>query len=145
MLSIIVGTQTGTAEFVADDILELLQGQGIEAQVTLTPETLDINQQQTWLFCTSTHGAGEFPDNLKPFIQQLELMKDLSHISYMIVALGDSSYDTYCFAGHKLEQLLADRNSQKLSELFAVDAMNEELPEDLVIPWLTSNLTKISK
>jgi len=145
MLTIIVGTQTGTAEFVADDILELCQNHQIEAQTTLTPEEIDINQNQTWLICTSTHGAGEYPDNLKAFIKKLEAAEDLSHISYMIVALGDSSYDTYCYAGHKLEQLLNMRHSHKLTDVFTVDAMDDELPEDLVIPWLRQNLSLISK
>jgi len=140
MITIIVGSQTGTAEFVADDILSLCQEQGLTAEVTLTTDHLTTTEPQTWLICTSTHGAGELPDNLKPFDAWLDRQQDLSKINFLIIALGDTSYDTYCQAGFHLEKKLSAANANKLTETFTVDAMNEELPEDLVIPWLTKIL-----
>ena len=145
MITLIVGTQTGTAEFVADDIVSLCQSHNLDISSTLTPEDLDLDTEQTWLFCTSTHGAGELPDNLKPFETKLATQSDLSKIRYMIIALGDSSYDTYCQAGKILETLLESKGAVKITETFNVDAMNDALPEDIVLPWLEENLDKFSQ
>lgn len=141
MRHLIIGTETGTAEFVGDDISALLEQHNVPVEVTLTPEYDDTGEHQYWLFCTSTQGAGELPNNLKPFYSWLENTRpDLSNVSFLIIGLGDSSYDTFCNAAYLLEALLLDLGAKQVTETYTVDAMDDELPEDLIIPWLTNKV-----
>lgn len=141
MIKIIVGTETGTAEFVADDIEALLEKQQLEAEITLEPDEELITTSNNWLICTSTHGAGDIPNNLQPFHNLLLANKpDLSHINYMIIGLGDSSYDRFCGAAEALNSTLKDLNAKPLIDVFKVDAMDDDLPEDLVIPYLEQHV-----
>ncbi|MBU2883308.1 flavodoxin domain-containing protein [Psychrosphaera sp. B3R10] len=141
MRQLIIGTETGTAEFVGDDISALLEQYNLPVEVTLEPEYDSSDTKQLWIFCTSTHGAGEIPNNLKPFLTWLENTKpDLFNVSFIVIGLGDSSYDTYCKAAYQIESILLKLGANKLTETFTVDAMDEELPEDLIIPWLKSKL-----
>lgn len=141
MRQLIIGTETGTAEFVGDDISAFLEQHNLPIDVTLAPEYDGTENAKTWLICTSTQGAGEIPANLKPFITWLDHTKpDLSEIKFLIIGLGDSSYDTYCNAAFQIESTLLQLGAKQLAETFTVDAMAEELPEDLVIPWLEKQL-----
>jgi flavodoxin len=61
------------------------------------------------LVITSTHGAGDVPDNLQPFAKDLaEQQPDLNAFKYGVIALGDRSYDTFCQGGKTLDRLLAE-------------------------------------
>ncbi|WP_186731589.1 flavodoxin domain-containing protein, partial [Vibrio cyclitrophicus] len=68
---------------------DLLEEQGHEITLHNQPDYDDIAQQGFWLLVTSTHGAGEFPDNIKPFIDGLtQHSPDLSQVRFAVVALG---------------------------------------------------------
>ena len=145
MIEIIVGTETGTAEYVADEVIELLEANDIQAQATLEPELDLLSTSGLWIVITSTQGAGDIPNNLQPFIKSLgEKNTNLTNNKLMIIALGDSSYDTYCQAGSKVSELLQSLGIELITPIFQVDAMDEEMPEDLVIEWLTDQLAQIS-
>ena len=155
MIRIIVGTETGTAEFVADDIQALLEEHGITASVELTHDWFASYQsaqanvsnvdatQETWLLCTSTHGAGDVPHNLKPFVDAVDAVPDLSAIKYAVIGLGDSSYDTYCEAAKKVDSLLKEKNADQLFDPILADAMSDDLPEDIILPILTQHLATL--
>jgi MioC protein len=145
MIEIIVGTETGTAEYVADEVIELLEANDIKARSTLEPELELLSTSGLWVVITSTQGAGDIPNNLQPFIQSLiNNQTDLSDKKAMIIALGDSSYDTYCQAGSKISEQLLSLGIELITPIFQVDAMDEEMPEDLVINWLTGHLPLIT-
>lgn len=145
MIEIIVGTETGTAEYVADEVIELLEANNIQAQATLEPEIEVLSTSGLWIVITSTQGAGDIPNNLQPFIKSLgDKNITLSNNKLMIIALGDSSYDTYCQAGTRVSELLLSLGIELITPIFQVDAMDEEMPEDLVIKWLADNLAQIS-
>lgn len=144
MIKIIVGTQTGTAEFVADEIAEALSEHDLACEVELEPELSNPSEKALWIVCSSTHGAGDVPDNLQPFYQWLTKDKpDLSLIQHIVLGLGDSSYDTYCKAAKDISVALIERKSTPLFDLFDADAMDEELPEDLILAWLKPKLDLI--
>lgn len=145
MIKIIVGTETGTAEFVADDIFNLLQQYDLDAEITLSPETTAPQEQQLWIVCTATHGAGDVPNNLKQFEQWLTTKPDLSHVKYIMLGLGDSSYDRFCGAAEGLNELITAAGGDQLTAIYKVDAMDDELPEDLIIPWLQSKIDLINQ
>ncbi len=107
MIHIITGSTLGGAEYVGDHLSDLLQEQGFDTKIHNQPNMSEIPAKGTWLIITSTHGAGEYPDNIQPFIQALQnTPPNTSALRYAVVAIGDSSYDTFCAAGKHAYQLL---------------------------------------
>ncbi|NQZ06436.1 MAG: FMN-binding protein MioC [Algicola sp.] len=138
MFQIIVGSQMGAAEYVADELAEALQALGHQAVVHEHPQYDKIPQQDVyWLICTSTHGAGDLPDNIQPFIAALkESAPILADLKYGVIALGDRSYDTFCQAGHQIDQILTSLGAQRSAQLLEIDVKNAVSPEDQALEWL---------
>jgi len=144
-ISIIIGTMLGASEYVADRLTELLE---TKHQVTnhLTPELsqLDIEQENIWIICTSTHGAGDFPDNIIRFAESLNDKKpDLSKIKYAVCGLGDSNYDTFCQAAITIDQLLKTLNATSMIDPLHIDVSLGDLPEDHAEKWLINWIDQI--
>ena len=138
-VNIIVGSQMGSAEYVAEQLNDALNNQGINSQLHDQPEFNEIDQQNTiWLVCTSTYGAGDYPDNLISFIEQVSQVDDLSHLKYSVIALGDTSYDTYNLAGRNVDTLLSQKGAVKVAQRLELNILDEALPEDTALAWLDS-------
>ena len=100
---IIVGSVLGASEYVADALKETLEKAAVKTvNIHLQPELSELDQTSTWLVCTSTHGAGDLPDNIQPFAEQLA-DQTLAEVSFLVVGLGDSSYDTFCFGSMQMQ------------------------------------------
>jgi MioC protein len=109
---IIVGSVLGASEYVADALSDKLVESGHQAQIHLEPDLDDIDRSSVWHICSSTHGAGDLPDNIQHFAKQIE-SSDLSQVSFTVLGLGDSSYDTFCFGAMTLERLMLAANAKK--------------------------------
>ena len=134
-IEVIVGTTMGGAEYVADELIALLE----DHQVTqhLAPDLNNIPQSGLWLVVSSTHGAGELPDNIQPFAKQLMDHKpDLSQVKFAICAIGDSSYDTFCQGPEHLIQSFQQLGASSFVDKIQIDVLDENLPEDTAIAWL---------
>jgi MioC protein len=134
---IIVGSVLGASEYVADALQEVLLSHTHTAGIHLTPQLSDLNQNATWLICTSTHGAGDLPDNIQPFAEQLK-KQSFSKLPFLVVGLGDSSYDTYCHASIQIEQIMLDAGAKLLCPALHIDVLNHPIPEDAAVEWLKS-------
>ena len=142
-VNIIVGSQMGSAEYVAEQLNDALNNQGINSQLHDQPEFNEIEQQNTiWLVCTSTYGAGDYPDNLISFVEQVSQVDDLSHLKYSVIALGDTSYDTYNLAGRNIDALLSQKGAVKVAQRLELNILDEALPEDTALAWLDSWITQ---
>ncbi|MBU2112247.1 MAG: flavodoxin domain-containing protein, partial [Gammaproteobacteria bacterium] len=107
------------------------------ATLHLKPELDHLNPSGVWLVITSTYGAGDLPDNIQPFADQLaQDRRDLTTLSYAVITLGDSSYDTFCDAGRKLATLLSAKGAVSLISALEIDAQHSALPEDTALAWL---------
>ena len=145
MIEILVGSQMGAAEYTADQVAETLAQAGYEVRLHLTPELEQLSRNSTWLVITSTYGAGDLPDNIQPFADQLaQDRSDLTTVSYAVITLGDSSYDTFCLAGRKMEALLQKNGAQALGLALNIDVLTAELPEDQACIWLSEFIKKLS-
>ena len=136
---IIVGSVLGASEYVADALQECLNEAGKDSRIHLEPELSEINLRAVWIVCTSTHGAGELPDNIQPFYEQL-IGQDLSSLKCLIVGLGDSSYDTFCNAALLMEQELTNNGATLLHPAIHIDVLNHPIPEDVAVEWLKNYL-----
>ncbi|MBQ4834564.1 flavodoxin domain-containing protein [Pseudoalteromonas sp. MMG010] len=142
-VNIIVGSQMGSAEYVAEQLNDKLNDQGVVSILHDQPVFSEINHTDTtWLVCTSTYGAGDYPENLIRFIDELSQCNNLPSLKYTVIGLGDTSYDTYNLAGRKVDDLLASKGATRIDERLELNILDEALPEDTALVWLDSWIEK---
>ncbi|CAM2964195.1 FMN-binding protein MioC [Vibrio rarus] len=135
-IQLITGSTLGGAEYVADHLNDLFQEMGIDTSIHNQPNLQEIPTEGTWLIVTSTHGAGDYPDNIQPFIAQLQQTPpNTKALNYMVIAIGDSSYDTFCGAGLHCHELLEEIGATALSECLTIDVLRHPVPEEAVEDW----------
>ncbi|WP_076416390.1 FMN-binding protein MioC [Shewanella sp. UCD-KL12] len=137
-IEILVGTTLGSAEYVADEFAAILSQIGHENQIHMSPKLADLDPNSLWLVVSSTHGAGDLPDNIAPFLGEILTQNpDLNQTKYAICAIGDSSYDTFCQGPEKLAQALETCGAQVYVDKIQIDVQYSYIPEDPAIEWLT--------
>ncbi|WOX05276.1 NADPH cytochrome P450 oxidoreductase family protein [Microbulbifer pacificus] len=128
-------SQSGTAAALARQSAEHLRP---SQPVTLLPLSLVTSQTlqaaHKALFVVSTYGEGEPPDNGQRFARNYltgacgdAAALDLSHLSYSVVALGDSTYERFCAFGQRLFDGMAQLGAKALEPLYKVDSAREEV------------------
>ena len=137
---ILVGTMTGTADLVAQEIGDVLETSDLAVEIrqmeSLSPE--DLAGMTRVLLCTSTYGQGDVPDNARDLVEALETARpDLSALHYGVIALGDRTYaQTYCQGGLRIDRLLAGLGAQRIGDPLCLDASSGEMPEDAAVAWV---------
>ncbi|MCE7577825.1 FMN-binding protein MioC [Aliivibrio fischeri] len=142
-VSIITGSTLGGAEYVGDHLADLLEEMDFSTDIHNQPnlDDIDIDIDSLWLLVVSTHGAGDYPDNIKPFIQQLEsVTQPLSSVEFAVVAIGDSNYDTFCAAGKSLKNTLKEHGAIEKYPLLEIDVTQNSIPEEPAELWLKQHI-----
>lgn len=108
-VSILYGSQTGTAQLFAMQLQQALQSAGKECSMKAMAEVppSSLADDTLTLFLISTTGVGEFPSNAKSFYEALSNKNTAqSSIPYAIFALGNSQAhpNHFCAAGKALEE-----------------------------------------
>jgi len=139
-LTILVGTMTGTAQLVAQEV-ELTLDDGETRVQTKTMDGLDAAVFATgglYLICTSTYGQGDVPDNAKQLYESLHSARpDLSRVQYGVVALGDRTYaETFCNGGKRFDKILAELGARRIGEIMLHDASAGTMPEEVAAAWV---------
>lgn len=139
-LTILVGTMTGNAQLVAQE-LELVLDDGDTRVTTKLMDGLDgsvFDGGGLFLVCTSTYGQGDVPDNAKALYESLHTRRpDLSGVRYGVVALGDRTYkDTFCNGGRRFDALLAELGARRVGEILFHDASSGVLAEEVATEWV---------
>ncbi|MCP5743351.1 flavodoxin domain-containing protein, partial [Klebsiella pneumoniae] len=89
------------------------------------------------LLSTSTHGAGDLPDNLQPLYDELlEQQPDLSNVRFGAVGIGSREYDTFCGAIEKVEAAVTACGAKQLGETLKINILDHDIPEDPAEIWL---------
>lgn len=143
-LRILVGTMTGTAEYLAQAIeldcadlvapIEVLLMDQTAAQVFDEAEAIDT----LYLICCSTYGAGDLPDNARALYDALDAPpRFLGHVRYGVIALGDRAGHgaTYCFGGLKFDARLADLGARRVGQVWCHDASDGSVAETEGAAW----------
>ena len=63
---------------------------------------------------------------------------NLSHLHFAVIAIGDSSYDTFCGAGQHADTLLASLGAHRDTARLEIDILNDPLPEEPAEMWLST-------
>jgi MioC protein len=140
---IIVGSVLGASEYVAEALLINIIEAGHSGECHFSPSITSLNKENILLVCTSTHGAGDLPDNIQPYAKALSKL-DLTGLNAIIIGLGDSSYDTYCRAAMSIEHMLINNGAKLLVEPLHIDVLNHPIPEYVAVEWFTERLKTIS-
>lgn len=134
-IDIIVGSMMGASEYVAERAKLILEANDFKAKLHLQPQLNELDPEAIWLVVTSTHGAGELPDNIQP-LSELLAQKPQTTQQYGVIALGDSSYDTFCQGGKTIDEQLKSCGAHRLGERLEIDVLEHFVPEDYAEPWL---------
>ncbi len=117
-VTLLFGSQTGTAEGLAREAGRRLNAEGFTARVCSMDayDPADLAQEHVLLVVTSTYGEGEMPDNAQRFWAFLssDQAPPLNHMHYSVLALGDSSYPTFCQAGKAFDARLEALGAHRL-------------------------------
>jgi MioC protein len=152
-ITILVGTMTGTAEMVAQEVQQSLENAGHRGAIEMM-DNLDASVFQrggVFLICTSTYGQGDVPDNAQKLFASLETnAPNLSSVTYGVIALGDRTYkETYCDGGKRFDALLTKLGARRASDILLHDASSGTLPEEVaaewVVPWVEQHLQTSSE
>lgn len=138
-VAILSGSVYGTAEEVARHAERQLKAAGLEAwhKSNMSLEELLAFAPDAFLTVTSTTGMGELPDNLLPLYSEIrDRLPAWSGRPAAVLALGDSSYDTYCGGGELIRELYAELGLREVVEMLRLDASETVTPEGDAEPWL---------
>jgi len=116
-LTILFGSQTGTAENLAKKVAKEAGKRGFAAMVLDMAQTdlAKLATERNLLVITSTYGDGEPPDNAKALHTALKdaTGTSLAGVRFSVCALGDTNYAQFCQCGKEfdgwLEKLGATR------------------------------------
>ncbi|AKJ43056.1 flavodoxin [Pragia fontium] len=138
-IGIFVGTVYGNAQLVAEQAQTLLQEQGHDVAVFDEGmlEDWTVYQQETILVVTSTTGQGDFPDSIESLFYDIK--DSVGHqpkLRYGVIALGDSSYDSFCGAGKQFDALLQEQGATRLGDVLMIDATEVPEPEVFAADWV---------
>ena len=138
-LKILVGTMTSTADYVAQSIQMDCTDLVPDIEVVLM-DGLDISafeEDALYLICSSTYGSGDVPDNARALYESLDSQpRDLSHVRYGVIALGDRTYlQTFCQGGKKFDERLQGLGAVRVGEVWCHDASEGTMPETEGTAW----------
>ncbi len=138
-ITLISGSTLGSAEYVAEHLAEKLEEAGFSTETLHGPLLEDLQTSGIWLIVSSTHGAGDLPDNLQPLYDAIkEENPDLSNVHYGAVGIGSREYDTFCGAIEKIDALLSAGGAKRVGSLLKVNILDHDIPEDPAEVWVGS-------
>lgn len=138
-VNLVFGTVYGSAQSVAETLAEQLELLGYSYKLWQPNELEKFipSENELLILVSSTTGQGDLPDDLQPWFTQIKAQSPyLPKLSYGVIALGDSSYETFCGAGKQLDALFTDLRANSVLPRLEIDAMETMEPEVDAVSWL---------
>lgn len=125
-LLVAYASQSGTALELARCVMSSLQ---VPARILSLDRVDDKVLAATTdiLFIVSTYGEGEPPDNGARFARRYlaACSRDLSHLSFAVLALGDRDYQYFCGFGHSLMRSLVTQGAKLHFPMIEMDVHSD--------------------
>jgi MioC protein len=138
-ITILVGTMTGTADLVAEEVQGRLEADGHAVEIVAMDgrDAGIFAREGVFLICSSTYGQGDVPDNAQGLFAALERDRpDLSAIRIGVIALGDRTYTaTFCHGGKRFDELLRSLGARRIGDVLIHDASAGTIPEEVAVEW----------
>ena len=129
-MTILWGSQTGTAEGVAKKVAKRLSAEGhVPTVVDMGEfECEALSSLSHLLIITSTYGDGEPPDNAADLYEALmgDTAPELKGLEYSVFALGDSEYPDFCKCGIDFDERLTALGAKAIAPRVDADVDVEE-------------------
>ncbi|MEM9316182.1 MAG: flavodoxin domain-containing protein, partial [Pseudomonadota bacterium] len=125
-LTVLFGSQTGTAESLSKDLRKFSRTQGFDAQVSDLDSMAvkDLAGLQHLVIVAATYGEGEPTDNAQSFYAAL-MAEDApalpASLNYSVCGLGDSSYPHFNQVGRDLDARLEVLGATRAAPLVTCD------------------------
>ncbi|RTE65980.1 hypothetical protein EH243_09870 [Amphritea opalescens] len=137
-IRVVVGSTYGNASLIADDCTDQLKRLGHQATLLSNPtyEQVALNPDVI-LICTATIGQGEVPVNLQPLYDDLSSRQpDFSGVRFGLIALGDSSYETFAEGGKQMNELMHDLGAKPVGQPLFIDSCETPDPDEAAAQWI---------
>jgi sulfite reductase (NADPH) flavoprotein alpha-component len=145
VLNILYGSQTGTAESVAEEAAIIAKTHGLKPIVQSMDEieAAEMATMQYLLIITSTYGEGEMPDNAQILWEAIKFSEAprFENTHYSVLALGDTGYDLFCQAGIEWDNRLEALGAKRLYSRVDCDVDFEAAAES----WINRVMPLISE
>ena len=141
-LTILYGTQTGTAESLAKRAAKEAGKRGFAPAVLdmAATDPAKLAGEKNVLVVVSTYGDGEPPDNAKALHAALASdSAPLAGLRYSVCALGDSNYTQFCQCGRDFDTRLEQRGAHRIAPRVECDVDYEQT----FTQWLNSALAAL--
>lgn len=141
-LLILYGSQTGTAQDVAEQLWRSSKKYGFDGPVLAMDEfqIQNLTDQSLVIFVIATTGDGEVPDNMLKswkFLLRKSLPSNLlDNLRYGCLGLGDSSYAKFNFAAKKFTKRLQQLGAKQLIPLGLCDDQHDHGLSAVALPWM---------
>ena len=141
-LLILYGSQTGTAQDVAEQIWRSSKKYNFEGPVLPMDEfpIQKLTEQSLVIFVVATTGDGDVPDNMlnswKLLLRRSLPSNLLENLQYACLGLGDSSYVKFNYAAKKLSKRLQQLGAKQVIPLGLCDDQHDHGLSAVALPWM---------
>ncbi|XP_068609056.1 NADPH-dependent diflavin oxidoreductase 1 [Brachionichthys hirsutus] len=148
-LSVLYGSQSGTAQDTAQRIGRQAQRRHLQVQVLPLDSynVANLISEPLVVFVCSTTGQGDPPDNMKNFwrfiFKRSLPVNALSNVDCTILGLGDSSYPKFNFVAKKLHKRLLHLGASMLLPVGLADDQHDLGSDAVIDPWLAAFWEKV--
>ncbi len=144
-LTVLVGSQTGNGDKVADEIRSRASARGLQVVVKSMGDYKfpQLKNEKNLLVVVSTQGEGDPPDNAKEFYRMLHSRRAprMDGVRFSTLGLGDSSYTYFCKTGIALDKRFEEIGAERLCPRVDCDVDYEED----AAAWIDGALEAFSK
>jgi len=147
-LSVVFITQSGNAEWIADQVVEKGVEAGFEASVIdgADLDTATLAGLDRLVVVCATYGEGEIPDDAADFWDEFSAADAprLDGLQFGVIALGDSIYDFFCQAGKDVDARLEELGGTRVIERVDCD-LDFQPPVDEWLPRAMAAFTEAAQ
>jgi sulfite reductase (NADPH) flavoprotein alpha-component len=143
-ITVLVGSQTGNSEALAEQLHSLAAGRGLKTAVKKMGDYKlpQLKAEKNLLVIVSTYGEGEPPDNAKELVEYLfsKRAPSLKQMHFAVLGLGDSGYEFFCKTGIDFDRRLEELGATRIHPRVDCDVDYEPSAE----AWMDAVLNELS-